>query len=82
MAYLNLTVDIRFTVDVWTICYIILGCFVIIEIGFKSFGCRYIAFGRKRRGIGIGLRFSYGNGFDYFDIDIDINISYQLFMEK
>ena len=40
------------TVDAWTICYIILGSFVIIEIGYQFFGCRPIAFGQKRVGIG------------------------------
>ena len=33
---------IPITVNVWTVCYIILGCDVVIEIGFESSGCRLL----------------------------------------
>ena len=49
---IQINMCIPVTVNVWTICYIILGCFVVIEIGFEIVGCRPIAFGRERLGIG------------------------------
>ena len=54
---IHIDMRISITVDVWTISYFKLGCFVIIEIYIYIFGCRPISFSLK----GLGIRFTdYG----------------------
>ena len=56
---IQIDMSIPVTVDVWKIVYIILSYMylVVIDIGFGIFGCRPIAFVRKKLEYEIGLGF-------------------------